>query len=185
MAAKTRNTNFTQEEANIILSEYGRNKKYLTAGFSNEVTNEGKRDKWNKIALKVNAVGVTVRTGDQCKQKWKGMKIEAKKEFQKMVKARNQTGGGPPPRELKPCILRTIDLMKDHASFKGVDGGLDMFTDDDAADPYVEVSRVSDIEDPGLEDQENVSFSSSIVTKLVVNHLCMRKVQLGCNSHGN
>ena len=85
--------------------------------------------------------------GDQCKKKWKGMKIEAKKEFQNTVKARNQTGGGPPPRELKPCILRTIDLMKDHASFKGVDGGLDMFTDDDAADPYVEVSRVSDIED--------------------------------------
>ena len=74
---------------------------------------------------------------------------------------RNQTGGGPPPKDLKPGILRTIDLMKDHASFKGVDGGLDMFTDDDAADPYVEVSRVSDMEDPELEERENISFSSS------------------------
>ena len=58
--------------------------EYLNAGFSNQVTNEGKKTRWDKIATKVNAL----RTGDQCKVKLKSMKIEAKKAFQKQVKAR-------------------------------------------------------------------------------------------------
>ena len=162
MAARSRNTNFSQEEANIILTEFDKHKVYLNSGFSNEVTNEGKKLIWNDIASKVNSVGVTLRTGDHCKKKWKSMKIEAKKQFHLREKARNQTGGGPPPKELKPCIQRTIDLMKDHASFKGVEGGLDMFMDGDDFNPHVDYSRVSEIEDPGTGDEGNDTFHSSL-----------------------
>ena len=160
--AKTRQTNFSQEESSIILTEFENEMEYLNSGFSNQVTNEGKKTRWDEIAKKVTAVGVALRTGDQCKAKWKSMKIEAKKAFQKQVKARNQTGGGPPPKDLKPSTLRIINLMKDHASFKGVDGGLDMFTDDNDGNPYVEVGMESDVEGQDtLEDEENVSFSLS------------------------
>ena len=157
--AKPRSTNFTQEEANLILTEYEKNKSYLDASFSTQVTAAGKRKVWNEIAMKVNALGVAVRSGDQCKSKWKGIKMDAKKQFNLQKKYRNQTGGGPPPKRLKPSTLRTIELMKDQASFKGIEGGVDTFSvADRVADrvnPLVEFSMMSDIEESGNEGEEN------------------------------
>ena len=164
--AKSRSTNWSQEEANVILNEYANNKHILESAFTNAITHEVKRNIWSEIATKVNAIGVAVRTGEQCKHKWKGMKMEAKKEFNIRRKDVNKTGGGPPPKELKSSVLRTIDLMKDQASFKGVEGGVDTFdasaSDADRANSLLELSRLAEIEGMGNESEENEQFSPSL-----------------------
>ena len=53
--AKTRQTNFSQEESSIILTEFENEMEYLNSGFSNQVTNKGKKTRWDEIAKKVNA----------------------------------------------------------------------------------------------------------------------------------
>ena len=143
--AKPRSANFSQEEANVILVEFTNYKHILEAAFTNTITRDTKKKVWNEIATKVNAIGVAVRTGEQCKQKWKTMKMDAKREFNVRQKSFYKTGGGPPPKELKSSVQRTIDLMKDQASFKGVEGGVDTFDASvaDRANPLLVLSRIA------------------------------------------
>ena len=117
------------EEMDVIRTLYKANEKNLGGTFTNQNTNKDKQEKWEEIAAAVSALGYSTRTPADIKAKWKSMKTDAKKAFTKFNKARSSTGGGPPPKAPNANTMRTIDMMKDHTSFKGISGGIDTFSD--------------------------------------------------------
>ncbi|VDI37419.1 Hypothetical predicted protein [Mytilus galloprovincialis] len=117
-SAKTqrdRKPNFTQEEVNVIQDQV---QKKITKKIA----------VWSRISILVSALGVANRSPKDCKDKWANTKKVAKKVFNNRNKEQRATGGGPQPKKLSLAIERTIDLCKDSASFKGLEGVESMTT---------------------------------------------------------
>ena len=75
-----------------------------------------------KIADAVNAVGVTVRTTAEVREKWKSLHSQAKREFTELAKEQKKTGGGPAPKMPSTSTAKIIDLLKDTPLFTGLEG---------------------------------------------------------------
>ncbi|XP_071152203.1 uncharacterized protein [Mytilus edulis] len=124
-SAKTqrdRKPNFTQEEVNVIQDQVQKNYKVINEKFGDGITNSRKIAVWSRISILVSALGVANRSPKDCKDKWANTKKVAKKVFNNRNKEQRATGGGPQPKKLSLAIERTIDLCKDSASFKGLEG---------------------------------------------------------------
>ena len=87
-----------------------------------EVTNI-KKQMWADVTRRVNALGVCLRTEAEVKNKWRNMSRGAKEKFTR--KEMSKTGGGPAPQKPTQAEENIINALKDTASLKGIDGGLE------------------------------------------------------------
>ena len=120
--ASTRKKNFSVDEVRVLREKFAENKTYLQSPFNNKVTNEGKDMIWEEIASSINASGHEIRTVNEVKHKWNNLVSAAKSTYHEHNKYRNGTGGGPPKKEHTEETMKTIDLLKDDTSFRGLNG---------------------------------------------------------------
>ena len=100
--------------------KWAENQEYLQSAFTNKITNAGKKKIWADITTAINALGHETRTAAEIKHKWKNLSSVAKSTYSDMRKYQRGTGGGPPRPEPSNAIMKTIDLLKDSASFRGL-----------------------------------------------------------------
>ena len=89
-----------------------------------DVTNT-KKQMCADVTRRVNGLGVCLRTEAEGKNKWRNMSRGAKEKFTQERKERSKTGGGPVPHRPTQAEENIINVLKDTASFKGIDGGLE------------------------------------------------------------
>ena len=121
-------------------SKTRKNSEYLKSTFNNKVTNSGKNRIWAAITLAINSLGHEVRTVDEVKHKWKNLSAVAKTLFNEFRKIRSGTGGGPAPAPPSSEVMKTIDLLKDSTSFRGLEG-VSTFNDPNASRPLINYSE--------------------------------------------
>ncbi|XP_071131540.1 uncharacterized protein [Mytilus edulis] len=168
-SAKTqrdRKPNFTQEEVNVIQDQVQKNYKVINEKFGDGITNSRKIAVWSRISILVSALGVANRSPKDCKDKWANTKKVAKKVFNNRNKEQRATGGGPQPKKLSLAIERTIDLCKDSASFKGLEGVESVLDDNSAALPEESASNSQDLFDTPPRQPLSQSGSESILQPL-------------------
>ncbi|XP_071174995.1 uncharacterized protein [Mytilus edulis] len=168
-SAKTqrdRKPNFTQEEVNVIQDQVQKNYKVINEKFGDGITNSRKIAVWSRISILVSALGVAKRSPKDCKDKWANTKKVAKKVFNNRNKEQRATGGGPQPKKLSLAIERTIDLCKDSASFKGLEGVESVLDDNSAALPEESASNSQDLFDTPPSQPLSQSGSESILQPL-------------------
>ena len=119
---KGRKKNFSTDETRVLREMWEKNRVYLSAAFSNNVTNAGKNRIWMKIADAINSLGHEERTVEEVRHKWKNMASSAKSTFHAYKKSVVKTGGGPAPKTPSWEVVRTIEALKDTTSFKGLEG---------------------------------------------------------------
>lgn len=121
-AKKARKSNFSASEIAVLTEKYEENIEILQSKFTNSVTNAKKNKVWEEIAAAVNAVGVTLRTTQEVKDKWKNLQCTAKKEFNGFKKEQKKTGGGPAPSNPSEATLKIIEMFSETPSFTGLQG---------------------------------------------------------------
>ena len=121
-AKKARKSNFSASEIAVLTEKYEENIEILQSKFTNSVTNAKKNKVWEEIAAAVNAVGVTLRTTQEVKDKWKNLQCTAKKEFSGFKKEQKKTGGGPAPSNPSEATLKIIEMFSETPSFTGLQG---------------------------------------------------------------
>jgi len=80
---RKRKCNFTTNEL-LILEEnmaIEENRKIITSKFTDAISNEQKRLKWEEIAAKCSSAGPVTRTGQEVRDKWQSMKSHAKRDI--------------------------------------------------------------------------------------------------------
>ncbi|XP_020911113.2 t-SNARE domain-containing protein 1-like [Exaiptasia diaphana] len=122
---RNRKANFTSSECTIILEEAEKHLDIIKSKFSTVITNKKKKETWKDITSKVNALGVSERTPEEIKDKWRAMVSTAKKKHNKVAKTRKETGGGKKPASPTPTTIKIIDLFGEDPSFSGISGGLE------------------------------------------------------------
>ena len=90
---RNRKANFTASECSLILEEAEKHIDVIKSKFSTVITNKKKKQTWQDITSKVNALGVSERTAAEIKDKWRSMVSSAKKTHNSIAKNRKQTGG--------------------------------------------------------------------------------------------
>ena len=121
-AKKARKSNFSASEIAVLTEKYEENMEILQSKFTNSITNAKKNKVWEEIAAAVNAVGVTLRTTQEVKDKWKNLQSTAKKEFSGFKKEQKKTGGGPAPSNPNEATLKIIEMFSETPSFTGLQG---------------------------------------------------------------
>ena len=64
------------------------------------------------MAIAVNAVETSHRSGSEVKEKWTNLQRTVKKRKKELPK----TGGGPPPKMPSKCTNKIVELLKDAPS---------------------------------------------------------------------
>ena len=80
---RVKKPNFTSTEV-LIIEEClgdGETRVLLTNKFTDKITNERKKKKWEEIAARCSSMGCAIRTGDEVSAKWQNMKKNAKAEI--------------------------------------------------------------------------------------------------------
>ena len=122
---RERKMNFTIAESNLISELVTEEMELLKGKHSVEITNVKKQEMWAEITNRVNALGVCLRTEAEVRNKWRNMTRGAKEKFTLQRKESFKTGGGPAPPKPSQAEENIINAMRDTASFKGIDGGLE------------------------------------------------------------
>ncbi|XP_050700300.1 myb-related transcription factor, partner of profilin-like [Eriocheir sinensis] len=95
-SAKKRRPNFSNEELLVLIREVTDRKTMLLGKLdSTRVTREGKNMAWLAVLEAVNAVGVTRRTEDEVKKKFRDFRSFVKKKVADARQEMLRTGGGP------------------------------------------------------------------------------------------
>ena len=121
-AKKSRKSNFSASEIAVLTKKYEESIEILQSKFTKSVTNAKKNKVWEEFAAAVNAVGVTLRTTQEVKDKWKNLQCTAKKEFSGFKKEQKKTGGGPAPSNPSEATLKIIEMFSETPSFTGLQG---------------------------------------------------------------
>ena len=121
-AKKARKSNFSASEISVLMEKYEENMEILQSKFTNSITHPKKNKIWEEIAEAVNAVGVTVRSPHDVREKWKNLQSTAKKEFSGFKKEQRKTGGGPAPTNPTEATLKIIDMFSETPLFTGLQG---------------------------------------------------------------
>ena len=124
-AKRARKPNFSAAECALILQLAEENINIIRDKFSTTVSNKKKNETWQRICDRVNALGVAKRTPSELREKWRGMKGEARKDLGKDKIPHKKTGGGRPQEPLKPTVQRILELFGDEPSFCGIQGGIE------------------------------------------------------------
>ena len=101
---RDRKANFTDVEVRCLLEALGEEKEIINSQLQGAMTARRKREAWERILTKVNAVSTRAsRTLEEVKRKWKDLKAAVLKE----QASQKKTGGGGPPKEtpFKELIL--------------------------------------------------------------------------------
>ena len=70
----------------------------------------------------MNAIGVSQRTVQDVKDKWKNLQCKAKREFSEFHRETTKTGGGPRPKRPSDATEKIISMFEDTPSFSGLQG---------------------------------------------------------------
>lgn len=119
---KKRSSNWDSSEVSLLRQLVEQNIKVIREKQTNSLTNKMKNDVWNNIAGQINALGIHSRSLGEVKIKWQNMQSFAKKSFAEVQKHARQTGGGPPAKPLDQVTQNIVEMMKDTASFVGLNG---------------------------------------------------------------
>ena len=115
---RRRSADYSDIETKVLIENYVQNYDVLSSKFTTTVTNKAKKEIYEEITAKVNAVGTERRTVEAIKDKWQALKRNIKAKYAaKKAKARVEgmrTGGGPgvedeePEDEMEAMILSII-----------------------------------------------------------------------------
>ncbi|VDI15911.1 Hypothetical predicted protein [Mytilus galloprovincialis] len=121
---RLKKTNFTVGEEDLQLVEKHSsiiNRKLYK--YSNQPVE--KKKVWDDIAIKVNSLGVAIRTATEDRNKWRNTTRVAKAVYTTHRSELFKTGGGPAPKQPSSAVEKVIHLMKDTTSFREIQGGLE------------------------------------------------------------
>ena len=122
-AKKVRKSNFSPSEISVLTDKFEENMDILQSKFTTSVRNAKKNKIWEEITETVNAVGVTARTTQEVRDKWKNLQSNAKREFSSSFKSeQRKTGGGPAPQTPRKPVKKIINMFCDTPSFTGLQG---------------------------------------------------------------
>ncbi|XP_066022518.1 nuclear apoptosis-inducing factor 1-like [Pocillopora verrucosa] len=121
-AKKVRKANFSPAEISVLTEIFKENMDILQSKFTNSITNAKKNKIWEEISEAVNAVGVTARSTQEVRDKWKNLQSHAKREFSSFKSEQKKTGGGPAPPNPSEASLKIINMFSDTPSFTGLQG---------------------------------------------------------------
>ena len=121
-AKKGQKPNFSPSEIAVLTEKFEENMEILQSKFTNSVTNAKKIRIWEEIAAAVNSVGVTRRTTQEVREKWKNLQSNAKKEYSFFKAGQRKTGGGPAPPSPSEASLKIMNMFGDQPSFTGLQG---------------------------------------------------------------
>ncbi|CAG2217811.1 unnamed protein product [Mytilus edulis] len=121
---RLKKTNFTVGEEDLIQQLVEKHSSIINGKLTNTVTNQLKKV-WDDIAMKVNSLGVALRTATEVRNKWRNTTRVAKAVYTTHRSEVFKTGGGPAPKQPSSAVERVIHLMKDTTSFRGIQGGLE------------------------------------------------------------
>ena len=79
--------NFSSSEI-ILIEEYMADdltRDLLRSKFTDKITNEKKKRKWEEIAEKCSSLGVSIRSGEEVCNKWQNMRKNAKAEVTRLA----------------------------------------------------------------------------------------------------
>ena len=119
---RKRKLSFSTFEIGKITELVEENLILIQSKLTNAITNKRKQEIWAKIAAQVNAIGVTPRSVQDIKDKWKNLQTNAKKEFARQKRSFGQTGGGPPLKKPSEATEKMIRLFENAPSFTGLNG---------------------------------------------------------------
>ncbi|CAG2193913.1 unnamed protein product [Mytilus edulis] len=122
---RLKKTNFTVAEEDLIQQLVEKHSGVINGKLTNTVTNQLKKKVWDDIAIKVNSLGVAIRTATEVRNKWRNTTRVAKAVYTTHRSELFKTGGGPAPKQPSSAVGKVIDLMKDTTSFRGIQGGLE------------------------------------------------------------
>lgn len=121
-AKKVQKANFSPAEISVLTEKFEENMDILQSKFTNSITNAKKNKIWEEISEAVNAVGVTARSTQEVRDKWKNLQSHAKREFSSFKSEQKKTGGGPAPPNPSEASLKIINMFSDTPSFTGLQG---------------------------------------------------------------
>ncbi|CAG2194248.1 unnamed protein product [Mytilus edulis] len=122
---RLKKTNFTEGEEDLIQQLVEKHSSIINGKLTNTVTNQLKKKVWDDIAMKVNSLGVALRTATEVRNKWRNTTRVAKAVYTTHRSELFKTGGGPAPKQPSSAVEKVIHLMKDTTSFRGIQGGLE------------------------------------------------------------
>ncbi|XP_052816377.1 uncharacterized protein LOC128242959 [Mya arenaria] len=124
---RKKNPYFTASETLIIEECMGdlETREMLTNKFTDKISNEKKKRKWEEIGVKCPALGCAVRTGDEISVKWQNMRKIAKAEITSERLQRGERGRGTDTLKKATDQANRIVFIHADASFNGVVGGMD------------------------------------------------------------
>lgn len=122
---RLKKTNFTVAEEDLIQQLVEKHSSVINGKLTNTVTNQLKKKVWDDIAIKVNSLGVAIRTATEVRNKWRNTTRVAKAVYTTHSSELFKTCGGPAPKQPSSAVGKVIDLMKDTTSFRGIQGGLE------------------------------------------------------------
>ncbi|VDI46376.1 Hypothetical predicted protein [Mytilus galloprovincialis] len=70
-----------------------------------------KKKVWDDIAIKVNSLGVAIRTASEVRNKWRNTTRVTKAVYTTYRSEVFQTGGGPAPKQPSSAVEKVIHLM--------------------------------------------------------------------------
>ena len=120
-----RKPNFSAAECTLILQLAEENIETIREKFSSSLTNKKKNYDWQTMAERVSAIGVAKRTPNDIREKWRAMKVEARKDLGKEQRMMKKTGGGKPDIYLKPSSQRIIEIFGNEPAFCGIKERID------------------------------------------------------------
>ena len=124
-AKKVRKANFSAAEISVLTEKFEEHMEVLQSKYTTTVTNARKNKIWEEIADAVNAVGVTARSTQELRDKWKNLQSTAKREFSSFKCEHKKTGGGPAPPNPSEASVKIISMFQDTPSFAGIQGFID------------------------------------------------------------
>ncbi|XP_061166219.1 myb-related transcription factor, partner of profilin-like [Saccostrea echinata] len=127
--------NFSSAEITVLTDEVEKGKDILFSRQNSTVSNSLKKETWNKIATKVNAVNTTdhIRSGEEMKKKWTCLSSESRKKLALNRREQKKTGGGslPSGAAFRP-IDEKIEGIIGETSISGIEGGIDVLETESA-----------------------------------------------------
>lgn len=88
-----------------------------------------KKMAWDNVAEQVSKVGMTVRTGDECRRKWTVVKSHVKTKVATNTKEQIKTGGGPSKAVPLNIFEEGAAALLSKEVTEGISGGIDTAND--------------------------------------------------------
>ena len=118
-----RKAKFSVQELSV--EEVQEKKDELLLAFKDLGASWKKKEKWEEVAMKVSAVGVSDRTGNECRKKWTKYRRKGKGNANEVQQHIKKTGGGP---QTSTNLNETEELAAaviGKTAIEGVEGGID------------------------------------------------------------